>query len=94
MGLLYEVTLWSNVCMGFGSNGFVIKMQPFLMNDHYRTNIISGVGHLRLDLILSLMLRTVCCAMAGALALYYRSLRTVPTLLRMGNISVDHTVEL
>ena len=46
-----------------------------------------GVGHLRLDSIVSLMLRTVCCAMDGALALYYRSLRTEPTLMRMGNIS-------
>jgi hypothetical protein len=34
-----------------------------------------------------LMLRMVCCAMAGALALYYRSLGTVSTLLRRGNIS-------
>jgi hypothetical protein len=29
----------------------------------------------------------VCYAMAGALALYYRSLRIAPTLLRRGNIS-------
>jgi hypothetical protein len=46
-----------------------------------------GVGHLRLNLIVSLMLRTICCAMAGALALYYRSIGTAPTLLRMNNIS-------
>jgi hypothetical protein len=45
-----------------------------------------GVGHLRSDLIVSLMLRTVCYAMAGALTLYYRSLGTTSTLLRMGNI--------
>jgi hypothetical protein len=34
-----------NVCMygGFGSNGFVTKMQSFPMDGHYRTNIISGV---------------------------------------------------
>jgi hypothetical protein len=38
-----------------------------------------GVCHSRLDLIVSLMLRTVCCAMARALALYYRSLGTAST---------------
>jgi hypothetical protein len=36
---------------------------------------------------MSLMLHTVYCAMAGVLALYYRSLGTAPTLLRRGNIS-------
>jgi hypothetical protein len=46
-----------------------------------------GVGHSRLDSIVPLMLRTVCCAMAGALTLYYKSLGTTLTLLRMGNIS-------
>jgi hypothetical protein len=46
-----------------------------------------GVGHLRLDSIVSLMLRTVCYAMVGALALYYRSIETASTLLRRGNIS-------
>jgi hypothetical protein len=46
-----------------------------------------GVGHLGSDSIVPLILRTVCCAMAGALALYYRSLGTASTLLRRGNIS-------
>jgi hypothetical protein len=46
-----------------------------------------GVGHSRSDLIMPLMLRTVCGAMAGALALYYRSLGIARTLLRRGNIS-------
>jgi hypothetical protein len=32
-----------------------------------------GVGHSRSDPIVPLMLRMVCCAMAVALALYYRS---------------------
>jgi hypothetical protein len=45
------------------------------------------VGYLGSDSIVSLMLRTVRCTMAGALTLYYRSLGTVSTLLRMGNIS-------
>jgi hypothetical protein len=46
-----------------------------------------GVGHSRSDSIVPLMLHMVCCAMAGALALYYRSLGTTSTLLRRGNIS-------
>ena len=32
-----------------------------------------GVGHSRSDSIVPLMLPTVCCAMAGAVALYYRT---------------------
>jgi hypothetical protein len=46
-----------------------------------------GVGHSRLDSIVPLMLRMVCCAIARALALYYRFFKTTPTLLRKGNIS-------
>jgi hypothetical protein len=46
-----------------------------------------GVGHSRSALIMPLMLRTVCGAMAGALALYYRFLGIAQTLLRRGNIS-------
>jgi hypothetical protein len=51
-----------------------------------RTSLV-GVGHSGLDQIVPLMLRTVCYAMSGALALYYRSLGTASTLLRKGNIS-------
>ena len=51
-----------------------------------RTSLVS-VGHSRLDLIVPLMLRTVCYVMTGALTLYYRSLGITPTLLRRGNIS-------
>jgi hypothetical protein len=51
-----------------------------------RTSLV-GVGHSGSDSIVLLMLRTVCYAMAGALTLYYRSLGTASTLLRMGNIS-------
>jgi hypothetical protein len=50
-----------------------------------RTSLV-GVGHLGSDPIMPLMLRMVCCAMAGALVLYYRSFGTASTLLRMGNI--------
>jgi hypothetical protein len=51
-----------------------------------RTSLV-GVGHSRSDSIVPLMLHTVCCAIAGALAIYYRSLGTASTLLRNGNIS-------
>jgi hypothetical protein len=44
------------------------------------------VGHLRLDSIMPLMLHTVCCVMAGTLALYYMSIGTASTMLRRGNI--------
>jgi hypothetical protein len=50
--------------------------------------LLVGVGHSRSDSIMLLMLRTVCCAMVRVLALYYRSFRTAPTLLR------SHAVEL
>jgi hypothetical protein len=45
------------------------------------------VGHSRSDSIVPLMLHMVCCAIAGPLAIYYRSLGTASTLLRKGNIS-------
>ena len=62
-------------------------VQPFpMVRSILRTSLV-GVGHLRLDSIVPLMLCTVYCAMAGALALYYRPLGTAPTLLRKGNIS-------
>jgi hypothetical protein len=51
-----------------------------------RTSLVS-MGHSRSDSIVPLMLRTVCYAIAGALALYYMCLRTTSTLLRRGNIS-------
>jgi hypothetical protein len=51
-----------------------------------RTSLV-GVGHSRSDSIVPLMLRMVCYAMVKALALYYRSLGTASTLLRMGNMS-------
>ena len=53
-----------------------------------------GVGHSRLDSIMPLMLCTMCCVMAGVLALYYRSLGTAPTLLRIGNISGRQCIEV
>jgi hypothetical protein len=46
-----------------------------------------GVGHSRSDLIVPLMLCTVYYAMVETLTLYYRSLETASTMLRMSNIS-------
>jgi hypothetical protein len=89
--------LWSNVCVIWGfwihwfrdlgatiPNGSVTIGQTSLV----------GVGHSRSYSIVPLMLHTVCCAMAGALALYYRSLETAPTLLRRVISRVDHVWEL
>jgi hypothetical protein len=50
-------------------------------------DVISGVGHPRLDSVVPLVLCMVQCAMVEALVLYYRSLETTSTLLRRGNIS-------
>jgi hypothetical protein len=82
--------LWSNVYVirGFGSIGFVTLVQ-LIPNGSFtigRTSLVD-VGHSRSNSIVPLILRTVCCAMAGVLALYYRSLGIASTLLRMGNIS-------
>ena len=46
---------------GFESNGFVTKVQSFLMDDHYKMDIISGVGHPRSNSIMPLVLCTVAC---------------------------------
>jgi hypothetical protein len=62
ISLLYGLTLWSMCMWGredFGSNGLVIKMQPFLMDNHYRTDIIIGIGYSRSNSIVSLVLCTV-----------------------------------
>jgi hypothetical protein len=57
------------------------------MDGYYKTDVISGMGHLRSNLVVPLVLHMIHCAMVVAPTLYYRSLRTVLTLLRMGNIS-------
>ena len=81
-------------CVDFGSNSFMTKTEPFPMDGHYSTNIINGVSHSRSDSVVPLVLYTVVvqwlghqrCAMAGAPALYDKSLRIASTLLRRGNI--------
>jgi hypothetical protein len=64
----YGLTIWVsfmvNVCVcvrgGFGFNGFMTKVQLFPIDGHYKTDVISGVGHLRLDSVMQLLLRIVC----------------------------------
>jgi hypothetical protein len=79
MSLLYRLTLWSvwgggGGRGGFGSNGFVTKTQLFPIDGHYRTDVISSVGHPRSDSVVPLVLSTVCCAMTRTPALYYTGL--------------------
>jgi hypothetical protein len=93
MGLLCGLTLWSMcVCVGggwgggdFGFNDFVTKAQPFLVDGHYRMDIISGVGYPRSDSVVLLVLCMVAMQF-GAPILYYRSLGTASNLLRRDNI--------
>jgi hypothetical protein len=48
--------IWSIVCnMSLGSNGCFVT-DAASMGGHYRTNIISSMGHLRSDLVVSLVL--------------------------------------
>jgi hypothetical protein len=83
------LALWSSVCYTglwihwFRDHGTTISNGSVTIG---RTSLV-GVGHLKSDLIVPLMLHTVCYAMDGALTLYYRSLGTTSTLLRRGNIS-------
>jgi hypothetical protein len=57
-GLTIRVNFMVNVCVcvSFGFNGFVTKAQPFPMVGHNRIDIISGVGHPRLDSLVPLVL--------------------------------------
>jgi hypothetical protein len=43
------------------SNGFVTNVQPFLVDGHYRTDIISGVGQPRSNSVVLLVLCMVAC---------------------------------
>ena len=67
IGLLYGLALLSMcVCGGFGSNDSLPMMQPFPMDGPYRTDVIMGVGHLKSDSVVPLVLCTVYFrAMAG-----------------------------
>jgi hypothetical protein len=83
---IYILTLWSNVCyMGFGSNGYFIA-NTALTSNHYRTNIISGVGYPRSDSIVSLVLCVVAYNIRGT-GVALQVFRDSSTLLKMSNIS-------
>jgi hypothetical protein len=62
-GLTIRVNFMVNVCVcvcvRFGFNGFVTKVQPFSMVGYYRMDIISDVGHLRPDSVMPLVLCVV-----------------------------------
>jgi hypothetical protein len=94
-GLIIRVNFMVKcVCVGFGSNGFMTKTQPFLMDGHHRTNIISGVGHPRSDFVVLLVLCTVVMQWLG-----FRHCTTGPLgqcqPYREWLISrVDHTIKL
>jgi hypothetical protein len=81
------------VCRGFGSNDFMTN-DAFPMDGYYKTDVISGVGHPRSDSVVLLVLHSVQCAMARALALYYRFLGTTSTLVKRVISQVDHIVKL
>jgi hypothetical protein len=89
MGLLYKLRIMVKcVCyMGLWIYWFH-DLDATIPNGLFTTGRTSlvGVGHLGLDSIVPVMLRTVCYAMVGVLALYDRSLGTESTLLRRGNI--------
>jgi hypothetical protein len=89
-GLTITCVLWSNVCVMRGLWIYwFCDLDATIPNGSVtigRTSLV-GVGHSRSDSIVPLLLRTICCTMARVLALYYRSLRTASTLLRMSNIS-------
>jgi hypothetical protein len=61
VGLLYMLTLWSNVCVMWALDPIVVPGGTALMGGHYKMNIICGVGHQRSDSIVPLMLCIVVC---------------------------------
>jgi hypothetical protein len=87
MSLLYRLdNMIKCVCyMDIGSNGCFVTSAA-LMGNHYRTNIISSVGHPRSDLVVPLVLCMIVYNI-WALVLYYRSIGIVSILLKMDNIS-------
>jgi hypothetical protein len=78
MSLLYMLALWlMYACVGALDPMILWPMiQQFPMDGHFKTDVISGVGHPRSNLVVLLVLRTVQCAMAGTPALHYRSIET------------------
>ena len=71
---------------GLGSNGCFVAGAT-LMGDHYRMDIISGVGHPRSDSVMLLVLCVVACNGWGT-GIELQVPRIALTLLRRGNISI------
>jgi hypothetical protein len=69
-------------------------MQSFPMDGHYRIDVISGVGQLevRLGHAASITYGTMCNGLGHRRCTIGPSVAS--TLLRTGNISVDHIVEI
>ena len=60
------LALWSNVVMLYGPwIQWLFVAGIALTGGHYRTDIISGVGHPRSDLVVPLMLCIVACDIWG-----------------------------
>jgi hypothetical protein len=83
MGLLYKLRIMVKcVCYTglwihwFHDLGVIIPNSSVTIG---RTSLV-GVGHSKSDLIMPLILRLVCYAMARVSALYYKSLGTVPMI--------------
>jgi hypothetical protein len=65
-GITIKVNIMANsVCACFGSNGFMTRCSHSLMDSHYRTYIINGVGHLRSDSVVTLVLCTITYNIRG-----------------------------
>jgi hypothetical protein len=89
MGLLYMLTLWSNVCVLIWALDLMVinaQRSHCLMVGHYKAYIISSVDHLRSNSVGLLELWIVMHNDQGT-ALYYRSFKITPTLPGKGNIS-------
>jgi hypothetical protein len=57
-----NLIIWSNVCMLYGSwIQWLFVASATSKDGHYRMDIISCMGNLRLDLVVTLVLCTVAC---------------------------------
>ena len=65
MSILYRLDMVKYVCyMGLGSNGCFVTGAS-LMSGHYKTDIISGMGHPRSDSVVLLVLCKVTYIIRG-----------------------------
>jgi uncharacterized membrane protein len=91
MGLLYMLTLWSNVVVLYGRwIQWLFVASAALTDSHYKTDIISSVGHPRTNSVVPLVLCTIVC-----------NIRDTGVVLQVSRDSanpvisrIDHTIEL